>query len=156
MMLHVLKNLDVFMIEFKDYLNQADTMLVDEEKLETIYLLNFYLCIDFIKDKNYTLFVISDNLGVDNFKMFLDENKIPYICKNISDLVLSGEININDSILDSLDEFNYEISDLFLEEIDDWIYQNTDIDIILDKISEKGIESLIEPEKKYLDNYNKV
>lgn len=155
-MLHVLKNLDVFMIEFKDYLSQKDAPPINEEELETIYLLNFYLCIDFIKDKNYTLFILSDNLGVDNFKTFLDENKIPYICENISDLVLSGEINICDTILDSLDEFNYEISDLFLEEIDEWIYQNTDIDTILDKISDKGMKSLTTPEKRYLDNYNKV
>jgi hypothetical protein len=153
MMLHVLKNLGVYLVEFKDYLSSKEAAWVDTEKLETIYLLNFYLCIDYIQKDNYSLFIISDEIGINNFKTFLEDNKIPYICDNISDDVLNGDIDVNEIIYSSLDEFNYEISDLFLEELEEWIYQNTTLDIILDKISEKGIDILSEKEKKYLENY---
>jgi hypothetical protein len=152
-MLHVLKNLGVYLVEFKDYLSSKEAAWVDTEKLETIYLLNFYLCIDYIQKDNYSLFIISDEIGINNFKTFLEDNKIPYICDNISDDVLNGDIDVNEIIYSSLDEFNYEISDLFLEELEEWIYQNTTLDIILDKISEKGIDILSEKEKKYLENY---
>lgn len=152
-MLHVLKNLGVYMVEFKDYLNSSSAPMVDEEKLETIYLLNFYLCIDYTNNNNYTILILAEMDGINNFKLFLDENNIPYICKDISDDVLSGDIDVKEIIYNSLDEFNYEISDLFLEELEEWIYQNTNLDIILDKISSKGIEILSEKEKKYLENY---
>jgi hypothetical protein len=152
-MLHVLKDLNVYLVKFKDYLNEKEGAYIDAEKLETIYLINFHLCLDYIEGDDYSLFIISDEHGIDNFKIFLDDNKIPYICNDVSNKILIGKLDIKQTIYDNLDEFNCEISDLFLEEIDNWIYQNINIDIILDKISEKGIQSLTDVEKKYLDNF---
>ena len=42
---------------------------------------------------------------------------------------------------------------MFLDDIDDWIYHNLEIDIVLDRITEVGINSLKEVERNYLKSY---
>jgi hypothetical protein len=41
----------------------------------------------------------------------------------------------------------------FNKKITEWILSNLDIDIVLDRISNVGIEGLNKTEKKFLDNY---
>ena len=41
----------------------------------------------------------------------------------------------------------------FNKKITEWILSNLDIDIVLDRISNVGIEGLNKIEKKFLDNY---
>jgi hypothetical protein len=49
---------------------------------------------------------------------------------------------------------NYYLYDIFLDDLDRWLYSKLDLDIILDMISAKGIDSLREIDKKFLkDNY---
>jgi len=43
----------------------------------------------------------------------------------------------------------------FVDDLDDWIYNNLDIDTILDRISQVGLDSLTKIEKEFLNNnYN--
>ena len=57
---------------------------------------------------------------------------------------------------DHLDFENYYIYEVFLEDLDKWIYSKLDLDIILDMISSKGIDSLREVDKRFLkENYTK-
>lgn len=62
---------------------------------------------------------------------------------------LKGEINI-ECELEYNGVFDYYF---FTKCLDEWIYQNLDIDIILDKISFTGIESLTKIEKEFLKKY---
>ena len=41
-----------------------------------------------------------------------------------------------------------------MDDLDDWIYENLDIDTVLDRISSVGIKSLRKIEKEFLNNYN--
>jgi hypothetical protein len=43
----------------------------------------------------------------------------------------------------------------FIDDLNEWIINNLDIDIVLDRISEVGIDSLTEIEKEFLKTYNK-
>ena len=42
----------------------------------------------------------------------------------------------------------------FIDDLNDWISINLDIDTVLDRISEVGIDNLSLVEKKFLKNYN--
>jgi hypothetical protein len=43
----------------------------------------------------------------------------------------------------------------FVDDLNDWIYNNLDIDTILDRISQVGLDSLSKIEKQFLNNnYN--
>ena len=41
-----------------------------------------------------------------------------------------------------------------MDDLDTWIYNNLEINIVLDRINEVGMESLKDVEKKFLKNYN--
>ena len=43
----------------------------------------------------------------------------------------------------------------FVEDVDEWIYNNLDIDTVLDRISEVGsVDSLTKIEKEFLETYH--
>ena len=43
-----------------------------------------------------------------------------------------------------------------MDDLDEWIYDNLDIDIVLDRISDVGMESLKKVEKEFLKNYKSL
>jgi len=55
---------------------------------------------------------------------------------------------------DKLDEKNLFKYDFFLEDINSWIYNNLEIDIVLDRITDVGIDSLKQIEKDFLKHYS--
>ena len=44
--------------------------------------------------------------------------------------------------------------DFFMDDLESWIYDNLEIDIVLDRITEVGMDSLKDVEKNFLKNYN--
>ena len=41
-----------------------------------------------------------------------------------------------------------------MDDLESWIYDNLEIDIVLDRITEVGMDSLKDVEKNFLKNYN--
>jgi hypothetical protein len=83
----------------------------------------------------------------------LNENFIPYDMNDVSDDILRGKLDVESEItqVNPLNSLRYSF---FVDDLNDWLYDNLDIDIILDRISSIGIDSLRKIEKEFLNNYN--
>lgn len=119
---------------------------IDKQKLANINMNSF---IDYEEDNHYAFFIIAEPIEIDKYVQLLNNNLIKSEYKDISNDVLKGEIII-ECELEYNGVFDYYF---FTRCLDEWIYQNLNIDIILDKISFTGIESLTKIEKEFLKNY---
>ncbi len=102
---------------------------------------------------NYICFLITTPLELDKYLKILKNNLIDFEFYDLSKEVLNNKINLED-LENKLDSTNYYKYDFFMDDIESWIYDNLEIDIILDRITEVGIDSLKEVEKNFLKNYN--
>ena len=98
------------------------------------------------------------------------ETELPNISKSegdIFDVFLVDDVNLN-SIKKLLNKYKIEyvtsdvstdvpnnISESFRKEIDEFILDNLSMDVILDRISEVGIDNISPVEKYYLELFNK-
>lgn len=102
---------------------------------------------------NYICYLITTKIELNRYLKILESNLIKHEYFDLSRSVLHNEINL--SILEEkLDNNNYFKYDFFMDDLESWIYDNLEIDIVLDRISEVGIDSLKEVEKNFLKNYN--
>lgn len=102
---------------------------------------------------NYVCFVITTPTELDRYLKILRNNLIENESSDLSKPVLRNEINL-ELLEDKLDSQNYFKYDLFMDDLNSWIYDNLEIDIVLDRITEVGINSLKDVEKNFLKNYN--
>jgi|TARA_R110000782_G_scaffold108447_1_gene197018 hypothetical protein len=105
------------------------------------------------KNKNYTCYLIVDSVELKKYTTILTNNLIEHKCTNISDDIIKGRIDIRADIDDKISESNYYKYDFFVCDVDSWIVDNLSIDIVLDKISETGLDSLNELEENFLKKY---
>jgi hypothetical protein len=105
------------------------------------------------QNKNYTCYLIVNSVELEKYTNILTNNLIEHKCTNISDDIIKGRIDIRKDIDDKITELNYYKYDFFISDIESWIADNLNIDIVLDKISETGMDSLNELEKEFLKNY---
>ena len=110
--------------------------------------------IDYEENDNYAFFLIAEPTEVEKYTKVLDENLIDYYSKNISKDILIGKFDVKNFISPDTISFNSLRYKFFIEDLDDWIYNNLDIDTILDRISDIGIKSLTDVEREFLKNYN--
>ena len=102
---------------------------------------------------NYVCFVITTPTELDRYLKILRNNLIEHESSDLSNPVLKNEINL-EMLEDKLDSNNYFKYDLFMDDLESWIYGNLEIDIVLDRITEVGMDSLKDVEKNFLKNYN--
>jgi hypothetical protein len=127
---------------------------LSESERENISGLNAESFFDYEnKNQNYTCYIIVDSLELEKYTNILTNNSIEHKCINLSDDFINGKIDIKKDIENKINETNYYKYDFFVDDIDNWILDNLNIDIILDRISEIGIDSLKEIEKEFLKNY---
>ena len=119
---------------------------IDKQKLADINMNSF---IDYEEDNQYAFFIIAEPIEIDKYIQLLNNNLIKFEYKDISNDILKGEIDI-ECELEYNEEFDYCF---FIKCLNEWIYQNLDIDIVLDKISSVGMKYLTKIEKKFLKNY---
>lgn len=144
-------SLSVFKVSFRKFLSNSD--LISESDLEKIASLDIESSFDYEKDDCYFCYIITNQIEIEKYKKILEKNYIGYTCKDISEYIIKNEYDI-DYIGDYLDENNYYLYDIFLDDLDTWLYSKLDLDIILDIISAKGMNSLREIDRKFLkDNY---
>jgi hypothetical protein len=124
---------------------------IEKEKISNMEADAFF---DMDEDNKYTFYIIVLPNELKSYLSVLDDNFIPYRISDISDDVLKDKIDIESYIkkYDSLNSLKYSF---FIDDINDWIYENLDIDTVLDRISIVGTESLRKIEKEFLNNYNK-
>lgn len=144
-------SLSVFKVSFKKFLSSSS--LISDSDLEKIASLDIESSFDYEKDDSYFCYIITNQIEIEKYKKILEKNYIGYTCKDISENIIKNEYDIY-YIGDYIDENNYYLYDIFLDDLDRWLYSKLDLDIILDMISAKGMDSLREIDRKFLkDNY---
>jgi hypothetical protein len=102
---------------------------------------------------NYVCYVITTPIELDRYVKILKNNLIEHDSSDLSKKILKSEIDL-DELEDKLDSSNYFKYDFFMDDLNSWIYDNLEIDIVLDRITEVGINSLKDVEKNFLKNYS--
>lgn len=141
-----------------DELNNSYSDIPEHEK-EKIHNMDVLASFDYEdKSNKYNCYLLTTKIEIEIYKNILNNNIITYICKDISQDVISNNIDIEKIISSNMDKkyyillgINYEI---FIAEITEWIYQNMDLDFILDRINKDGIESLRPIDRYFLLHYN--
>lgn len=134
-------------------LNEDYDFLTDYEK-ETISELDTEGFFDYEDNNIYCCYVISTQIEVNKYSKILTNNLITHECLNLSKDIIYNKIDVEYELENKLDEKNLFKYDFFLEDINSWIYNNLEIDIVLDRINDVGIDSLKQVEKKFLKNYS--
>jgi hypothetical protein len=134
-------------------LNDDYERLSDYEK-DAISELNAESFFDYEDElDNYVCYIIATPIELDRYIKILKNNLIEHDYKDLSKSVLRNEINL-EYLEDKLDSQNYFKYDFFMDDLNSWIYDNLEIDIVLDRITEVGMNSLKDVEKNFLKNYN--
>jgi hypothetical protein len=124
---------------------------LDKEKLDD---LNAYSYFDYDDlNGNYTLFLIASIINVDKYIKIIRDNNIKVDFLDISDNVLKSKCNLEFDLKNLINEENEIKYDFFIDELNYWLLENLDIDNVLDRISEVGIDNLSKIEKEFLENY---
>jgi hypothetical protein len=132
-------------------LNDDYEYLSDIDK-ERIYDLDADSFFDY-EDGCYNCFVITTPIEIEKYKDILKSNFIENECIDVSNDILRFKIDLAKELKDNISGLNSVKWGFFMDDLNDWILDNLDIDIVLDRISEVGINSLSSIEKDFLKNY---
>lgn len=102
--------------------------------------------------EHYVIYIMLNPLDAKRYTKILEDNLINHSIINISKDLLNGMDFEKDlkKYVNGLNRFRWNN---FNKKITEWILSNLDIDIVLDRINNVGIEGLNKIEKKFLDNY---
>ena len=123
---------------------------IEKEKISNIEAEAFF---DMDEDDKYTFFIIVNPIELKAYLSVLNENFVPYDINDVSDDILKGKLDV-ESVIIKVNPLNSLRYSFFVDDLNDWLYDNLDMDIVLDRISSIGIESLRKVEKEFLNNYN--
>jgi hypothetical protein len=134
-------------------LNDDYDNLSDYEK-EQISELDAEGFLDYEDNNIYCCYVISTSVEVVKYSKILTNNLIQHEYLDLSQEILNNKIDIEIELEHKLDEKNLFKYDFFLDDLEHWIYNNLEIDIVLDRITDVGINSLKQVEKDFLKHYS--
>lgn len=126
---------------------------IDKERISELSAVAFF---DFDDNDRYIFFIIVDNIEMNSYSKILNDNLISHFVQDISSEVLNGTSDIEKYISKFVSPMNAIKFSFFIDDMNDWIYENLDIDMVLDRISQVGVGGLRNIEKEFLDNYSKV
>lgn len=135
-------------------LNEDYQYLSDYEK-EAMAELDAISFFDYDDDlQKYTCYIITTPLEIKKYSKILSNNLILHDFYDLSEDILLGKTDIEKEVKDKINSFNFLKYDFFIEDINDWLLENLNIDIVLDRINEVGIDSLKDIEKEFLKHYS--
>lgn len=132
----------------EDYDNLSD---YEKEQISELDAEGFF---DYEDDNIYCCYVISTPVEVVKYSKILTNNLIQHEYLDLSQEILNNKIDIELELEDKLDEKNLFKYDFFLDDLEHWIYNNLEIDIVLDRITDVGMNSLKQVEKDFLKHYS--
>ena len=146
----------IFKIKFSknsDCLNDDYDRLAEYEKdkISSISVESFFDYDD--DDDRYNFILITTHIEIKKYISILENNLIWFELENLSLGILKGEIDLEYLLKDKYLQTSLIKFNTFIESINYWILDNTDIDIVLDRISQVGMNNLKEVERDYLKNY---
>lgn len=148
----------VYRIQFykSSYQLNEDYERLSEHEKERISELDAEGFFDYNDDgDNYTVYVITTPLEIKQYLSILASNLVEYTLYDLSNDVLLSRIDLNDVLKEQINTTNSIKYSFFIDDVNSWVYQNLDMDTVLDRISEVGMDSLTEVEKEFLKMYNK-
>jgi hypothetical protein len=131
----------------EDYDNLSD---YEKEQISELDAEGFF---DYEDNNIYCCYVISTPVEVVKYSKILTNNLIQHEYLDLSQEILNNKIDIELELEHKLDEKNLFKYDFFLDDLEHWIYNNLEIDIVLDRITDVGINSLRQVEKDFLKHY---
>ena len=134
-------------------LNEEYEKLSEHEK-EKISELDAEGFFDYDDDKErYTVYVITTSNEINSYLSILGNNLIKYQLSDLSNDLLKNKVDLEIDLSSQINTLNSIKYSFFIDDVNSWIYQNLDIDMVLDRISEVGMGSLREVEKEFLKEY---
>lgn len=125
--------------------------ILDQEKLEEISAYS-YFDYDGVNG-DYTVFFMSSPVSIKTYIDILNTYYIKLDCLDITNDLLNLKYNLEIDLKHLVNNDNEIKFEFFIDDLNSWLLENLDIDTILDKISEIGIDNLSELEKEFLKNY---
>ena len=101
----------------------------------------------------YNCYVITTPIELKKYSDILINNLIIHEVTDISTNILNGKVNIEYETEIKIDETNSYKYDFFIDDVNQWIFDNLEIDMVLDRINEVGINSLRDIDKDFLKSY---
>ena len=101
----------------------------------------------------YRLYLIFSPILMERYSKILDNNLIEHNISDLSESILENKICFDSNLrlfVNALNRFKWNS---FKVKVDDWIYDNLDIDLVLDRIGQCGMDNLRPVEKKFLRNF---
>jgi hypothetical protein len=133
----------------EDYERLSD---IDKEKIADMEADSFF---DYEENGVYTFFTIAEPIEVKRYLGVLSENLVKFEATDLSKDVLKGNFDLDSEIGPKVEPLDSMKFSFFVDDLNDWIYNNLDIDTILDRISQVGLDSLSKIEQEFLNNnYN--
>jgi hypothetical protein len=124
---------------------------VDKERVSEMNTESFF---DWEESGEYNCILITTPFEVNKYLKILNSNLIDCQLIDVSLDILKSKINIINEIKDKVKGNNLIKYEFFVDDLNQWVKENLDIDIILDRISEVGLDNLSEIEKEFLNTYN--
>ncbi len=135
-------------------LNQEYDRLSEHEKesISNLDAESFFDYEDF--NSRYICYIIAKPVELKKYSQILLNNLISHQIDNISSDIINFKIDLEEELKPLLSTMNSIKYSFFVDDLNDWIIDNLDMDMILDRISEVGIDNLSEIEKEFLKNYH--
>ena len=125
----------------------------EKEKISQLDAISFFDCD--LEDGRYVCYVITDPLEMKSYLSILSNNLIGVNCQDLSKDIISRKIDLEYDLRGQINTMNSVKYSFFIDDLNQWIYDNLDMDTILDRISESGMDSLTNVEREFLNTYNK-
>jgi hypothetical protein len=150
-------NINVYRIDFDKSsfeLNEDYELLseVEQEKISSLDTESFF---DYEDDfNNYICYLICNAIEIKKYSDVLKNNFIGHEITNLSEDILNFKINLEEELKPLLTTINSIKYSFFIDDLNDWIFENLNIDNVLDRISEVGgVKNLTSIEKEFLKNF---
>ena len=124
----------------------------EKEKIAELDAESFFDYQDY-KDK-YVCYIITNPVEIKKYSSILTNNLIQHEIIDMTNDILKFKINLEEELKPLLSTINSIKYSFFIDDINDWILENLEIDNVLDRISEVGIENLTTIEKDFLKSYH--
>jgi len=124
----------------------------EQEKL-AISSMNPDSFFDFNHKEYYTLYLIFSPLDIEKYSKILDNNLIEHTTEDVSENVLQNKMCLDSELKPFVNALNRFRWNTYKAKLDQWIYDNLDMDLVLDRIGQCGMDGLRPVEKKFLRNF---
>ena len=108
---------------------------------------------DFNDKERYTLYLIFSPLDIEKYSKILDNNLIEHTSEDVSEKILENKLCVESSLKPFVNALNRFRWNTYKAKLDQWIYDNLDMDFVLDRIGQCGMDNLRPVEKKFLRNF---